>query len=353
MRTSAAVRILLEASLDYAGLFPPARLSLPAAWREYRRAAASPERWLLRSFVCPAARLGELAELAIAEPAPPLQPGLFSVIGSQPAEPGDWERQAEADADAMGAFYQTMKSFHRTQRSPMFSDDLGDAFNLHLSYETRLPATGVAAAQPGQRMLQLFAERGVPCSSLFMETALGAFEASWGASFVDGLGWKFRTGGLEASAFPTVDQLAEAVVELALLPKPSLSSMDMPPRCWKATAGLHHALPYYDKALGVTMQGFLNVFLAATLTRAMAQASASGSAAAEPGQLKHTLRNLARELLNNSRGASIRWHHDGVQWGDAQASLGEIREARRYGLVSFGSCSFAEPVAELQALQLL
>src|SRR5689334_20933712 len=58
---SASLRALLSGILDYAGLFPPARLPLDAAVRNFARYRTEPEAWMLGRFVCPAARLAELS----------------------------------------------------------------------------------------------------------------------------------------------------------------------------------------------------------------------------------------------------------------------------------------------------
>src|SRR6266853_2003382 len=56
----ATVRAFLENLIDYAGMFPPAQLSMPEALRQYTRLAFTPESWMLGRFVCPAAQLGDL-----------------------------------------------------------------------------------------------------------------------------------------------------------------------------------------------------------------------------------------------------------------------------------------------------
>jgi hypothetical protein len=56
-----ARRALLRALFDHAPLFPPASMPLPEALEEDRRARADEHAWLLGRFVCPAARLAELA----------------------------------------------------------------------------------------------------------------------------------------------------------------------------------------------------------------------------------------------------------------------------------------------------
>src|SRR5262249_19703803 len=56
----ASVRALLTGIVDYAGMFPPAKLPLDEALRNYLRYRTEPDAWMLGRFICPAARLGEL-----------------------------------------------------------------------------------------------------------------------------------------------------------------------------------------------------------------------------------------------------------------------------------------------------
>src|SRR5262249_7198956 len=58
----ASLQTLLTRLIDYAGLFPPAQLSLADAVHNHPRQRNDPEGWMLGRFVMPAARLGELAE---------------------------------------------------------------------------------------------------------------------------------------------------------------------------------------------------------------------------------------------------------------------------------------------------
>jgi hypothetical protein len=51
---------LLARLIDHAPLFPPARLPLPEALAEHRRARESSEGWIVRRFVCPASALASL-----------------------------------------------------------------------------------------------------------------------------------------------------------------------------------------------------------------------------------------------------------------------------------------------------
>src|SRR5438445_13553439 len=56
-----SLRALLEGVIDYAGLFPPAKLPMEQAIRNYARYRREQEGWMLGRFLCPASRLAELA----------------------------------------------------------------------------------------------------------------------------------------------------------------------------------------------------------------------------------------------------------------------------------------------------
>jgi hypothetical protein len=90
---------------------------------------------------------------------------------------------------------------------------------------------------------------------------------------------------------------------------------------FKATAGLHHALR------ANAQHGFLNLLAAAVFgdeERALAED--------DPGAF--------------ALGSSFRWR-------DREADAGEVAAVRRSFFVSIGSCSFTEPVEELEALGFL
>src|SRR5712692_9610501 len=55
-----SLQALLAGALDYAGLFPPAKLPLDQAIQQYARYRHDPDSWMLGRFICPAEKLGEL-----------------------------------------------------------------------------------------------------------------------------------------------------------------------------------------------------------------------------------------------------------------------------------------------------
>src|SRR5437868_11383740 len=58
---SSPVRALLSASVDYAGLFPPAELPLQAALSNHAEYVRSKDAWMLGAFVLPIAKFSAAA----------------------------------------------------------------------------------------------------------------------------------------------------------------------------------------------------------------------------------------------------------------------------------------------------
>jgi hypothetical protein len=141
---------------------------------------------------------------------------------------------------------------------------------------------------------------------------------------------KFRTGAVSAEGFPAAETLARSIAAAVEAQVP-----------FKCTAGLHHAirseyrLTYKPDSARATMHGFLNVLVASVL--------AQGGASVP--ELVAVLEESSPEAFGFNEG--------GLSWNGRRASNGQIRRARETGMISFGSCSFVEPVEELQALGLL
>jgi hypothetical protein len=71
------------------------------------------------------------------------------------------------------------------------------------------------------------------------------------------VGFKLRTGGVTADAFPSTEQVAWAIA--------SVRDAGVPLKC---TAGLHHPVRHYNESVQTKMHGFLNVFGAGVLAEA-------------------------------------------------------------------------------------
>jgi len=138
---------------------------------------------------------------------------------------------------------------------------------------------------------------------------------------------KVRTGSIKPEGIPPVEDVAEFILACA---DRRLG--------FKATAGLHHpvrstqALTYEADAPRAVMHGFLNVFLAAAFAW-------HGERRIEP-------------ILAETDPAAFRFA-ERAYWRDWSLDAGQITAARREFVHAFGSCSFEEPVQDLEAMGLL
>ena len=110
---------------------------------------------------------------------------------------------------------------------------------------------------------------------------------------------------------------------------------------FKATAGLHHPwrgsypVTYEAGAPMATMFGFLNLMIAAALARRGA-----------------TEDDLV-EVLQAERGSDFRFDDDELRWRTLRLPRQELVESHATFALSFGSCSFEDPVLDLRRLALL
>lgn len=136
----------------------------------------------------------------------------------------------------------------------------------------------------------------------------------------NGLRAKIRTGGVTADAFPDAEQVARFLAYCMRRRLP-----------FKATAGLHHPLrcvrplTYERDAPRGTMHGFLNVFLAAALPE------------------------RAAEILLDDDARAFAFDDNGAVWRGTRIPNAELA-AMRECAISFGSCSFEEPIDDLKEL---
>jgi hypothetical protein len=237
-----SLRTLLTGLIDYAGLFPPAALSMQDAVRSYARYRDGEHAFALGKFVVPRERVNEV--------------------------PTD--------------------------------------FPLSILGVDEIKAT---SAEEIERITN--AEAFVEIIDLSLLDAIAG----------KGLRAKIRTGGLTTDAFPT----AEAIAEF-------LRACKAAGVAFKATAGLHHPLrcvkplTYEPSAPVGAMHGFLNVFLAAAML------------------------DDSEAILKDDDPRSFAFDDGGATWRGKRVTTEVLATMRRDFAISFGSCSFEEPIRDLQEL---
>ena len=253
--TTRALHILLNGLIDYAGLFPPASLSMDDAVGRYDAYRRSEYKWMLGRFVVPAERLHEV-------------PRNFSV-------------SVLAKPDAMPAV---------------------DVLEIKAGDDSEIKAI---AASRGSR-------------TVYVEVA---DERLLDSVADHGLRAKIRTGGVTPDAIPNAERVASFIR--------GCRDRNL---AFKATAGLHHPLrcvkplTYESDAPHATMHGFLNVFIAATLPR------------------------FASQIMLEDNPRAFAFDDGGLWWHDLRVPAEELARVREEFAISFGSCSFEEPIADLKEL---
>lgn len=295
-----ALSALLQSVVDYAGLFPPASLTMAAAVAEYGEHRGGPDAWALGRFVLPAARLDEFeAEAAAMLPREGARSwALSALLGSD----------VEEDMARIEAF----NARHRDARSGAVLVDTGEL-------KTHSARDVARAAELLDRRFDTYMEIPVAEDPAELINAIAGTTAKA----------KIRTGGVTPDAFPSSAQVVRFIR-----------------RCidrnvsFKATAGLHHPLrgeyrlTYAPDAPRGAMFGFLNVLLCAAAVHAsLSEAQATA-------------------LLEERDAESVRFDASGAWWREHSLPMAALARARA-SMASFGSCSFREPMDELRASSLL
>jgi len=297
-KVAQSIRVLLTGLIDYAGLFPPSGLDMKTAVANYARYQRGEYAWMLGRFVLPASRLSEFEQ---ALPGGEGQPWRLSVLVGP---------KLEEDMRALEAF---APRCDKHAVIDCVETKVGSVDDVKATHARTWSATMTYyETPPGPDLPKL----------------LDAIKDAGGRA-------KIRTGGLTADAFPSMEAVANFLVECA---KRDLA--------FKATAGLHHPLrcvkpfTYAADSPSGMMHGFLNVALAAALVFLRYK---------HREDLDTVLLN-ARRLLDCTSSDIF----DGGDKGESTADvIAQFAKSRRDFFISFGSCSFEEPVADLRALNLL
>lgn len=292
---SEPLRILLNGLIDYAGLFPPAKLNMQSAVQNYAEYSQGEYKWILGRFIVAVTRLGEF-ESAVSE----LRDGI---------QPTRWQLSALAGQDVASDVAQILDFNRRHAQASLpititslevKTSQLEDISRLHKMIPTEMTA---------------FFE--IPISGSTREYIVQLAECRRNA--------KLRLGGETPAMIPNPADVAEFIKYCADAKLP-----------FKATAGLHHPvrsahrLTYAPDSPSGTMHGFFNVFLAAAFLQ-------NGMDVEE-----------AAELLKEESPAAFSFDAHGAGWRAHQLNSEHISGSRERFALSFGSCSFVEPMEDLR-----
>jgi hypothetical protein len=289
---------LLAEIVDYAGLFPPAQLSMSEAVANYASYKNSDYKKMLGRFIVPVARLEEFLESAL------------DFVSNDAKDV--WQLSVLASED----IYETVakvEDFNKKNVSSFVCDALEVKANAGF-------------------LIREIAEATLPNLATYVELPLDENLANLVSTLaINDLRGKIRTGGILPEAFPTAKEIIRFIRTCLAANVP-----------FKATAGLHHPvrcvkpLTYETDAPTGAMHGFLNVFLA----------TGFACEGFKPRVLE--------ELLEDELAENFTFDETGVWWRQEHfLSVSQLASLRRRNIISFGSCSFTEPIEDLQKIGIL
>lgn len=288
-------RAVLTGLIDYAGLFPPAGLSMMDAVRNYAAYQRRDDAWALARFVVPIARLDELEHALLDLP----------------------------EAERLGTRWPLSALLGTDARAEVAAVEAFNARYVHGGPEVQAVEARTSSPE------EIRTVRGLvpPRFELYLEVSpAGDLDTLLQAVRHAGARAKIRTGGVRPPDIPAPDAV------LAFLA--GAASARLP---FKATAGLHHPirglapLTYESGSPCAIMFGYLNMVLAASVLW-------SGRPFREAGRL------LAMEGRSGLALGS-----EAITWGGILVRTEEIARARHEFLLAVGSCSFTEPVEQLES----
>ncbi len=321
-----SLRAFLHDVIDYAGLFPPADLSLHRAFQSHAEYRREEEAWMLSRFVLPVGRLPDLKAHR-----PLLKEGTrydLSVLGTGGSTADTFLQAFERDLQAIEDFSDGLAEQAQVDvmEVPLPDALVGGSQAEGTEFLESITRTLVAT---GTAKLDLFFEVPLRNDTVPNLSALCAAAAEHNSQQAvparTTVGLKMRCGGAEPTDVPEVEDVAALIV--------ACRDAGVP---FKATAGLHHPVRHYDDGLDTEMHGFLNVFAAAVL---------AAEHDLDPPEVQ--------AILVEKNADNFRFLKDAFAWRDLTVSLDAIQYAREHLALSFGSCSFEEPVDHLRDLEWL
>lgn len=316
--------------IDYAGLYPPAKLSLHDSLKNYSAARKGRNNWILNRFVIGSGLLKELDEyrdnlLTDGEPF------RLSVVGT-------YEPTVEGFQQSIDDALLEIEHLHQSNPGWIATE----------SFEIKLPDETLKSEDP-----ELLEELIHETSSRFEQVEFAPEEIYYEMDLNENwkneaemvfqvlaqhqtdldnhfeqskiAGFKMRCGGVTKELFPSVEQLAHIICLARDFTVPI-----------KFTAGLHHPVRHYDENIETHMHGFWNVFGATMLAYTQGL---------EPKEIENILEEEDVDVFT--------FTEEGFSCKRWRISMEEIEQLREIAVLTFGSCSIDEPLDDMKLLKVI
>ncbi|MBK6507553.1 MAG: hypothetical protein IPG02_18390 [Ignavibacteria bacterium] len=317
-----SVKGFLHNTIDYAGLFPPASLNLEDSFDNFVEYSNGSYNWMLSKFICPFRKTKDLSLLPGFKSS--TQKIRLSLLSASSLKTDEFLLLFKDD---ILSYRKLPDEFH--DKSIFETIEL--KFPLELVERNSKDSIRIFLDSLSEIVKEHFDHR----IFIFCELPLiGDFDhnlkntvkeiCEHNEAFNDA-GFKLRTGGTDPSDIPSPDILVSSIRQ-CLVHNVTL----------KFTAGMHHPIRHLDKGMNAKMHGFVNVFGAGILA------------------FRHTISDRElREMISDEDPANFKFSYDAFEWREWKSDTEEIHGARNGLVLSFGSCSFDEPVEDLKKLHLI
>ena len=306
MEPSASLQHFLDKLIDYAGLFPPAKLEIQPSLKNYAEHIHSTDRWIMSQFIIPVSRLHAIPS-DVMEKYSEVFPLSLSLISPDICNEIDIATQILEKYENLTIF-----TGHESRISVLstFSQHLLDIHQLRKNQN--LDFVSFYEVEPSDNWVSQMNE-AVSKISIF------------NAEYETNIGFKLRCGGVEAYMFPSAEDIAHAILACREAGVPM-----------KFTAGLHHPVRHYSESVKTKMYGFFNIFIGGMIAH----------------KFSLGIDTIITALLDDNP-ENFTFDENGLSWKKYSISNFEIQKYRQESFISYGSCSFDEPREDLQKLGLL
>ncbi len=301
--TVKSLKLFLTKLIDYAGLFPPAKLQLKPALHNYINDIKCSDKWMLSQFILPLINLNNISD------------GMMNGFSRKfPLKLSLLSNELGLDINQLILFKD--KYNDKVEFSGLESRIL-DIYSFHSILEKTNKVQN-----KNQLGMSSFFE--LPTQENWIDKMNKSVEiiTEFNINHNSNFGFKLRCGGVEPDMFPSPENIAETII---------ICIQNQIPM--KFTAGLHHPIRHYNDSVQTKMFGFFNIFIGGMLAK----------------KYRFSRVELIEALIDESSN-NFKFEEEGLSWKKFNLSNKEIKQFRENDFISYGSCSFNEPREDLTKL---
>ncbi len=316
------INILSKELFDYAGLFPPAQLSLERALNNFAQYQKHPQNSMLGKFILPAGSCNSFSTFLRNNPQYfenfKEKKALFSILLSKSTEFSNSKNLLMLD-------FQNLEKLFSQTSNHLKIQSVEATIPLNILKDTELIAKYLENLNT---IVNNFAENTeiyieFPFlnndPSLFLEI-LSHFNTQHNKI----IGLKLRTGGVTMEQIPKAPDLSKVILKACENKLPI-----------KLTAGLHLPVRNFNSAVGAQMHGYLNVICAILFPYIFKDLTSSEL------EKEHDL------LLANEDFNLFKFTKDGLYLGKKLIKIEQLSELKAKYIKGIGTCEFEEPTEAL------